>query len=560
MELENRFKYIKLLLYFSGIPLFLSFLWFLSLDYGISYDESLHKNYGYFIYFYLISLGKNPLALSYINLAYYGGTFDFYSFLFTKSMQTLFNQNYLYEYRHFFNGLIATIGYVSLYFIGKLLHSRLLGIVSVVCLLFIPEYVGHTFINPKDIPFASFYTLSIMLLILYKEKPNNKLIFYLLAVCIGLALGVRILGVFLWIIFFTIHTIDFLKEKKEFQNFRHYFLKLLILGSISYLVAISTWPFLLKNPIQGAYLSLKTMADFPWDGQMKFLGQLQKPSEIGRSYIYILFMYTLPDFMLLIIVSAIGSIAYFLYKRNSSPWNSKTLILFMGSIFPLVLITITGSTMYSGYRQVFFIIPSALILFLFFIIILLEELNTPSISYSFSIVIHILMIDTGYTIYKMHPYEYIYFNRSFSGGMEKGSKLFDIDYWSISLKEASEYLSTHVPKQDVVYRISNTATPDQTDYYLNRNAYMQEETFFYHSMKNLNRTTINDPNNQLILKNYHSRIYSVTQVHFPYTDDSIQSDFLLSDTVIRHRKDFIGEPIYTVERLSIPICSIYKRK
>ncbi len=549
----------RILLFFLFIPFFLFSLWKLSLDYGISYDESIHKNYGYFIYYYLSSFGKNPIALSYLNLPYYGGAYDFMSFLFSKIMQKIFNEVSLYEFRHFFNGIIASIAYFSVYFIGKTLHSKLLGFLSVLCLLLIPEYMGHSFMNPKDIPFASFYTLSILLMI-FHINSNNKFLFYMLSLTIGLSIGVRILGVLLWVNFFVLQIIDLYKIDKDKRDYKNFLIKILALGFISYLVAISTWPFLLKYPLKGAYLSLKTMSDFPWAGDMKILGQIYKPAEIGRIYIYIMFLYTLPDFILLIVILSLLSVVYFLWKKDFTWINQKVLILIIGSLFPLILITVTGSTLYNGYRQVFFIIPSFVVFLLYLILRFFESIQSKFFIVLPTFLISVLMVDTGITMYQMHPYEYVYFNRIVSGGMEKGASLFDVDYWSIGFKEASEYLiQLNINSQSSI-TVGNTATPEQTDYYLNRDAFKLEEDHFFSSMKNLNSTSINDPINQKYLRDYHQRNYTVSRVKYSYTEDTKNSDYLIGDTIVRNQKELNGNPIYIVKRLSIPICIIYQKK
>lgn len=561
MEGNNTTKLNKhrILYLFLFIPFFLFSLWKLSLDYGISYDESIHKNYGYFIYYYLSSFGKNPIALSYLNLPYYGGAYDFLSFLFPKILQNIFNENSLYEFRHFFNGIIASIAYFSVYYIGKIMHSKLLGFISVLCLLLIPEYMGHSFMNPKDIPFASFYTLSILLMI-YNLNSNKKFLFYLLTLSIGLSIGVRILGVLLWINFFVVQFLEIYKIDKDKRDYKIFLFKILVLGFISYLVAISTWPYLLKYPLKGAYLSLKTMSDFPWAGDMKILGQIYKPVEIGRIYIYIMFLYTLPDFILLLIILSLVSVAYFIWKKDFSWVNQKVIILVLGSLFPLLLITATGSTLYNGYRQVFFIIPGIVVLLLYLILRFLESIRSKSFTIISIITISVLMVDTAFTMFQMHPYEYVYFNRLVSGGMKKGSELFDVDYWSIGFKEASEFLIQHNLNSQSSYTVGNTATPEQTDYYLNRDAFTLEEKHFYSTMKNLNSTNINETKNQKYLRDYHQRNYTVSPVKYSYTEDTKNSDFLIGDTIIRNQKELNGPPIYIVKRLSIPICIIYQKK
>ena len=41
---------------------------------------------------------------------------------------------------------------------------------------------------------------------------------------------------------------------------------------------------------------------------------------------------------------------------------------------------------------------------------------------------------------RLHPYEYIYFNRLIAGGQQVASRQFETEYWGLSYKEGAEWL------------------------------------------------------------------------------------------------------------------------
>ena len=64
----------------------------------------------------------------------------------------------------------------------------------------------------------------------------------------------------------------------------------------------------------------------------------------------------------------------------------------------------------------------------------------------------------------LHPYQSIYFNRLFAGGLQGASGRFETDYWGTSYREAVEWVLRNVPGEGI--RIANCSSPLLTSYYL----------------------------------------------------------------------------------------------
>jgi len=51
---------------------------------------------------------------------------------------------------------------------------------------------------------------------------------------------------------------------------------------------------------------------------------------------------------------------------------------------------------------------------------------------------------------RLHPYEYIYYNR-LVGGVQGAFRKYELDYWGTSYREAAEYLDATAPANDSVW-------------------------------------------------------------------------------------------------------------
>jgi hypothetical protein len=77
---------------------------------------------------------------------------------------------------------------------------------------------------------------------------------------------------------------------------------------------------------------------------------------------------------------------------------------------------------------------------------------------------------TAADMIRLHPYEYIFFNRSF-GGVRAALGRYETDYWGVSHKEGVDWLIANykltAPPRSI--RVANTAADYQTSYYLDEN-------------------------------------------------------------------------------------------
>ncbi len=162
----------------------------LSLDAGISGDEPVHYKQGEYVYNYFSSNGEDKSAIytPQTNLKYYGQSIDNISYVLVKWL----GFNNPYKFRHL---LSSIIGWLTILFAG--LFARLVagypaGILTIVFLFFSPVFLGHSFNNLKDIPFAFSYIFFLYFLIKFLKEFPKPGIKTALFVSLGIAMAISI--------------------------------------------------------------------------------------------------------------------------------------------------------------------------------------------------------------------------------------------------------------------------------------------------------------------------------------------------------------------------------
>ncbi|MEG2071307.1 MAG: hypothetical protein RR034_08045, partial [Bacteroidales bacterium] len=124
----------------------------LSLDAGNTGDEdSFQIPQGNNVLNYYKTDGKDTTCLNFQNLKYYGSSFD----VIMAAFNDTFHIDDISTSRHIFNSFF---GWLSILFVGLiayLIGGWRAGVISMVLLFLSPRFLGHSYNNPKDIPFAA---------------------------------------------------------------------------------------------------------------------------------------------------------------------------------------------------------------------------------------------------------------------------------------------------------------------------------------------------------------------------------------------------------------------
>src|SRR6516164_719017 len=163
-------------------------------DYGMSWDQPGLNEYGQTVVRFYTSLGRDHAARTQ-ELRIYGGLFEILS----KVVESLTYLGWL-EARNLTSALFGLLGTWASFRLGAIAFGPLVGLTAALFLTLTPTYYGHEFINPKDIPFAVLYLLSLYYVVkMALDFPDLRWSNSLKAgLAIGATLGVRAGGLILF--------------------------------------------------------------------------------------------------------------------------------------------------------------------------------------------------------------------------------------------------------------------------------------------------------------------------------------------------------------------------
>ena len=418
-------------------------------DYGISWDEEQNRYMGF-------------ISLNYIreifNLSKYEG-FEYTDQIFAESIkhygvlfdlpmafiEKAFNINDTKKYfllSHFFNFFIFYISSIFFYFLLRIRFSKILSIAGLLFWILSPRIFADSFYNMKDIVFLSFFTIGIFFAIKFINEPTIKYAL-LSSFTSALAIDIRIVGIiipFIIIFFF----IMMLLENKNQLRIKLPKITLYIISLIVFTIIF--WPFLWENPLENFLTAIEKMSSYPMRLSVFYFGEYISSVNLPWHYSLTWIFITTPIIYLILFIIGSLLIVFQLFKRflelsnnegSRDPWKSNNermdIILFIIFYFTLFLIIEMNSTLYGGWRHLFFIYPSLI----YMSIRGLEHIcNYFSFKYIFIILLPFLIF-TSHWMVKNHPHQFVYFNK-FAG--KDVAKNFELDYWGTSNISSLKYI------------------------------------------------------------------------------------------------------------------------
>ena len=441
-------------------------------DYGISIDEDNTRIMGFLSLEYIFKIFF-PEHISLINETISGqrsahSGFETSGVIFDLPMaflELIFqidDSKQYYMLRHFFNFFLF---FISVYFFFLLVKNRYnswtFGILGSLFLIMSPRIFANSFYNNKDIVFMSLFIISLYAAINFLEKQNykNALIFSLLS---AMLINVRILGLFLPPLIFLIYVINILRD----QNYKkEIILPLILFLILTSLFTVLFWPYLWENPIEHFLLSIKTLSSHNLNFYTYYLGQYFFSADPPWHYSLVWIFISTPFLYITLFIIGFFFIAQRTTRRllridkNNSYidlWRGKKelqdLIFFLTFLIPLIIVIDSGSVSYDGWRHLYFIYPSLLLIAMLGIHLIMIAFFKKKKNYLF-IISFILILPTILWMYKNHPFQNVYFN--FLAGKNYNEK-FEMDFSGVSNKKVLQYISENEAGRTKIYSLSTT--------------------------------------------------------------------------------------------------------
>lgn len=377
----------------------------------------------------------------------YGSSFDTFT---TILGHWLGAEDYM-GFRHWWNALFgfACVFYMSL-IVKRLTHgSWLFAWSSLLVMLFMPRFFGEAMNNPKDIPFALGYIMSLYYAIkMFQGWPHFKWS-SAFGLVIGTAFGISIrIGGLLSVAIFIMYAGLKYIEHIGLKNFKS--LKWTGLGSLvgattimalsAYFLGIAPWPYGLDQPFNNPMEALKEFTNYSVSLRQLFEGKLFDSDLLPLYYLRKYLLITTP----LSVMLGIAIFVVFLIPNRKKINNELFLILF-AAVFPIVYIYIQKSQVYGGIRQILFTLPCFVTLaFVGFswLDAWLANINAKIKGLAVALAL-LLTVAPAKFIFANHPVSYSYFNE-IQGGTKQAYGEYEMDYYLASLRPSTEWFIENV--------------------------------------------------------------------------------------------------------------------
>jgi hypothetical protein len=415
-------------------------------DYGLGWDDYTHSQYGDLLVSLYSSGFADKRALSFVNLYMYGGGFDLFAALAAKILP--FG---LFETRRLVGAAVGIVGLFVTWRLGRRLGGPLAGLIGLILLATCPLYYGHMFINAKDAPFAVTSVIALLGIVrAFEEYPRaTPATVALCGIGVGLAVGSRVMGGFavldalLPLVFIVAVRARASAPKLALAECGSFLLAFLPGVILAYLVMGMVWPWSVIAPLN-PFHAVEYFSNFfekPW--RELFNGQLIPVPDMPRSYVPTLAALQLPEILLALGISGIaGAIAAVATRdRGSAGHRAALLAVVLAATLPILITIAARPAMYNGIRHFVFVLPPFAALGGLagtWIARRLEALGRAALVAG-ALVLVVGAVSPIVAMARLHPYEYTHFNH-IAGGAAGARPRFMLDYWGLSLTQASRQL------------------------------------------------------------------------------------------------------------------------
>lgn len=417
-------------------------------DYGLGWDDYTQSQYGDLLVSLYASGFADKRALSFVNVYMYGGGFDMLAALAAKILP--FG---LFATRRLIGAAIGLVGLFVTWRLGRRLGGPLAGLIALLLLASCPLYYGHMFINSKDGPFATVMAIALFGIVrAFDEYPRaTPATIALCGIAIGLAIGSRVLGGFAVVdVLLSLVFILFVRSREsalkpalaECGSFLTAFVPSAILA---YLVMGLVWPWSVLSPLNPFRAADYFSHNFEKPWRELFDGRLIPITQMPRSYVPTLLALTLPELMLALGICAILGGIIAVGRKNPVDRRAALVAVLLAAILPVLVTIVVQPYIYNGIRHLLFVVPPFAVLgglAAAWIAPRLRHYGATAIaagSLTFVAGIASPIVD----MVRLHPYEYTDYNR-IAGGVRGAQADFMLDYWGLSLTQASRRLLTYI--------------------------------------------------------------------------------------------------------------------
>ncbi|TGD78533.1 hypothetical protein [Hymenobacter wooponensis] len=439
---------------FFGLLLLLG-LWIYS-DYGMSIDERISRDNGMVTLRYLFqrfapekaqhpAFGPYWVPLPEYQDRDYGVALETpLSYLeFVLDLETMRAK---FLFRHLATFVVCWGGCVAFYQLARRrFGSWQWGLLGALWLVLSPRLFADFFYNDKDAVFMALFAVGLNTGVRLVLRPTLSRVLWHALAC-ALTIDVRIMGVLL-----PAATLALLLVRVVYGEVRPG--RALGLGglyaALTAGLVVAFWPYLWPAPLDNFLLAWHNMSSFRWDGEVLYLGRIERSVALPWHYPFVWIGVTTP--LLYVVTFLIGAVLVAcrvlqnLRQVGLRLWRTEQElqdVFFLGmGMAPLIAVVVMHAVLYDGWRQLYFVYPALLLIALRGLWSTVHWAAAQRLWAQWPRVVGAIVTMSAVVVagkmIEAHPLQNVYFNPL------AGSNLlqrFEMDYWGLSYRQGLEYV------------------------------------------------------------------------------------------------------------------------
>ena len=321
--------------------------------------------------------------------------------------------------------------------------------VSVAILLSFPEFYGHIFINPKDIPFAATYVLGLYAIGRFAVAlPSpRKFDSVFCGLTIGACMSARPPGVVLiaygvllvgsWMVLSRPRGV-------EVKVYGKLALHGMLIALLALLILVLFWPAAHRNPFASSIEAVDRLITFSNEIPVLFRGKVYDAGNTPYYYVVWMFLIKSPLYVLFLAAVSLGVVLMNLrrFKNGTIIDRKKALLLVLlvlAVIVPFAYVLLRQPAIHNGFRHMLYVLPVISLLLAFGIERVMDTCSIRVVRYGVWAGLGLAFLLSAIDHARLHPYQYINYN-SLVGGASGSLNRYETEYWFTSGKEAIELL------------------------------------------------------------------------------------------------------------------------
>ncbi len=417
-------------------------------DYGVAQDEGIQRHTAIVALDYV--WGRSDELLRFENRMY--GVAVEAPLLWAERLLGLQDSRAIYLLRHLLTHLLFVtggLGAAALAF--RLYGRRRLALCALGLFLLHPRLYAHSFFNSKDVPFLSLFMLA-LLLMHWAFRRGTGTAFALCGAGIGALINVRPMGLLLVAGVLGLRACD-LAYAADGRARRQVLRTGGLFVAACALTLYALWPYLWSDPVRRLAESLAHMAQAVTSYHQLFRGRYIEIDALPAAYAPVWFAISTPPYALLLGLVGVAALARQVRCRPGALLRHPR-VRFEGlalacCALPVLAVILLDSTLYSGWRHLYFIHAPFCVLAtggLHALATSARRCWPAGAGWAYGLAGGGAAATLGAMAF-LHPYQQLYFNGLVDRATpERLRTRYDLDYFDVAHRQALEFLLAQYPE------------------------------------------------------------------------------------------------------------------